>query len=210
VKIISVPGIGHVYSSNVYLVLGEWKRIEDINTLVDVGSDPSILDQLEIIPTGVGKKKVEQVVLTHCHSDHTALLSLIRERYHPTVFAFSAYLEGVDHVLEHGQRLLMGDRVFEVIHTPGHSEDSISLFNEDHGILFVGDAPVIVRSGGGGHEKGFVQAMKNICQRNVKEIYFGHGDPICQGAQSLLTDSLKNIREANREFKQVMKEAGEW
>ena len=206
-KIIPVPDSGLVYSSNVYLVQGEWKRIEDINTLVDVGNDPAILDQLEKMNTGLGKKKVEQVVLTHCHSDHTGLLSLIRERYNPTVFAFSPYLEGVDHVLEHGQRLRMGDREYDVIHTPGHSEDSICLFNEEDGILFVGDAQVIVRSGVGGYEEGFVQAMKNICQRNVKEIYFGHGDPICEGVQGLLTYSLKNIRAANRRTKQVMKEA---
>lgn len=206
-KIIPIPDSGLVYSSNVHLVQGEWKRIEDINTLVDVGNDPAILDQLEKMNTGLGKKKVEQVVLTHCHSDHTGLLSLIRERYHPTVFAFSPYLEGVDQVLEHGQRLRMGDREYEVIHTPGHSEDSICLFNEEDGILFVGDAQVIVRSGVGGYEEGFVQAMKNICQRNVKEIYFGHGDPICEGVQGLLTYSLKNIRAANRRTKQVMKEA---
>jgi glyoxylase-like metal-dependent hydrolase (beta-lactamase superfamily II) len=101
----------------------------------------------------------------------------------------------------------MGDQEFEVIHTPGHSEDSISLFNEENGVLFVGDSQVIVRSGGGGYEEGFVKAMKNICQRNVKAIYFGHGEPILQGAQSLLMDSLKNIRSANRKFKQVMEEA---
>lgn len=82
-KIISVQGSGRIYTSNVYLVLGDWNRIQDINTLVDVGSDPAILDQLEAMHTGVGKKKIDQVVLTHCHSDHTAMLSLIRERYHP-------------------------------------------------------------------------------------------------------------------------------
>jgi glyoxylase-like metal-dependent hydrolase (beta-lactamase superfamily II) len=207
VKIISVPDSGCVYSSNVYLVLGEWNRIEDINTLVDVGSDPATLDHLEKIHAGVGKKKVEQVILTHCHYDHTILLPMIRERYNPMVYAFSPYLEGVDHVLEHGQRLRMGDREFEVIHIPGHSEDSISLFNEDDGVLFVGDSPVIIRSEGGGYEEGFVKAMKNICQRNVKEIYFGHGEPILQGAQGLLTGSLKNIRNANRRIKQVMEEA---
>jgi glyoxylase-like metal-dependent hydrolase (beta-lactamase superfamily II) len=207
VKIISVPDSGRVYSSNVYLVLGEWNRIEDINTLVDVGSDPVTLDQLDKIHTGVGKKKVEQVVITHCHSDHAALLSMIRERYKPIVYAFNPYLKGVDYVLEHGQRLRMGDREFEVIHIPGHSEDSISLFNEEDGVLFVGDSPVIVRSEGGGYEEGFVKAMKNICQRDVKEIYFGHGDPIRQGAHSLLLSSLKNIRGANRRIKQLMKEA---
>ncbi len=196
-KIISVQLDGRIYSSNVYLVLGDWNRIEDINTLVDVGSDPAILDQLEEIHTGVGKKKVEQVVLTHSHSDHTSLLPLIRERYNPTVFAFSPYLDGVDHVLKHGQRLQMGDREFEVIHTPGHSDDSISLFNVEDGVLFVGDTPVIIRSQDGSYEDGFVLAMQNICHRNVNKIYFGHDEPICQGAQGLLMASLANIRGAN-------------
>ncbi len=198
-KIISVQVSGRIYSSNVYLVLGDWNRIEDINTLVDVGSDPAILDRLEEMHTGVGKKKVEQVVLTHSHSDHTAMLPLIRERYKPTVSAFSPYLDGVDHVLKHGQRLQMGDREFEVIHTPGHSDDSISLFNEQDGVLFVGDTTIIIRSQDGSYEDGFIQAMQNICHRNVKKIYFGHGEPICQGVQSLLVASLANIRGAKND-----------
>jgi glyoxylase-like metal-dependent hydrolase (beta-lactamase superfamily II) len=201
VKIISVTGSGNIYSSNVYMVLGDWKRIEDINTLVDVGSDPVALDNIEATATGLGKKKVEQVVLTHCHSDHTALLSVIRERYKPVVYAFSPYLEGVDCVLKHGQRLRMGDRDFEVIHTPGHSEDSICLFNEDEGVLFVGDTQVIVRPGNAEYEERFVRAMEDICRRSVKEIYFGHGAPLCQGVQRMLWDSLRNIREANSRLK---------
>jgi glyoxylase-like metal-dependent hydrolase (beta-lactamase superfamily II) len=196
VKIIPAQLSGRIYSSNVYLVLGDWNRIVDINTLVDVGGDPAIMDQLEEMHTGVGKKKVEQVVLTHSHSDHIAMLPLIRERYNPTVFAFSPYLDGVDHVLKHGQRLQMGDREFEVIHTPGHSDDSICLFNEEDGVLFVGDTAVIIRSQSGSYEDGFVQAMQNICHRNVKTIYFGHDEPISQGAQDLLMASLENIRGA--------------
>jgi glyoxylase-like metal-dependent hydrolase (beta-lactamase superfamily II) len=96
----------------------------------------------------------------------------------------------------------MGDREFEVIHSPGHSEDSICLFNEDEGVLFAGDTQVIVRSGNGGYEDGFVKAMEDICQRQVREIYFGHGAPLCQGARGALWDSLKNIREAKSRLKQ--------
>jgi glyoxylase-like metal-dependent hydrolase (beta-lactamase superfamily II) len=99
----------------------------------------------------------------------------------------------------------MGDREFEVIHTPGHSDDSISLFNVEDGVLFVGDTPVIIRSQNGSYEDGFVRAMQNICDRNVKKIYFGHDEPICHGAQSLLMASLANIRGANRQLNHVMK-----
>jgi glyoxylase-like metal-dependent hydrolase (beta-lactamase superfamily II) len=181
---------GRIYSSNVYLILGDWKGLGDPNTLVDVGADPAVLDRLEELDTGLGKPKIERVVLTHSHSDHVALL--------PEVHAFSPYLDGVDHVLAPGEHLRLGDRDFEVIHTPGHSTDSICLFNEAEGVLFAGDSPVLTRSTDGGHEAGFVNALREICQRDVREIYFGHGAPVVEGVRSLLLDSLANVREPAR------------
>lgn len=203
-KIRRLENSGSIYSSNVYLIMGDWKRIADINTLVDVGSDPAILDHLERINPGAGKRKIDQVVLTHSHFDHTSLLPMIRERYQPNVFAFSPFMTGVDHVLEQGQHIWIGDRDFEVIHIPGHSMDSIALFNADEGVLFVGDAPVVVNSTNGGHEDGFVRALSDICQRNVRKIYFGHGDPILKGARSLLNGSLANARKANGQKKHAI------
>lgn len=197
---------GLVYSCNVYLITGDWKRLEDITTVIDVGSDPAVLDHLEQLNTGIGKKKIEQVVLTHSHSDHTALLPLIRERYQPQVLAFYPFTEGIDRILVHGEHVRMGDRDFEVIHTPGHSMDSISLFNRDEGVLFVGDTPVIIRTPDGGYETDFVAAMGLLCRREVKSIYFGHGNPITQGAQSILRQSLQNIKKANQHRPPVLPE----
>jgi hypothetical protein len=77
--------------------------------------------------TGLGKNAIEQVILTHSHSDHAAILPLIREKYHPVVYAYSAFA-GADIVLKDGQILHCGDRHFEVIHIPGHSDDSICLY----------------------------------------------------------------------------------
>jgi len=194
VKIIKIQASHHIYSSNAHLILGDWKRIEDLNTLVDVGSDPAIIPTIEKLNTGIGKSKVEQVIITHNHSDHTAVLPLIREVFNPTIFAFSPFLEGVDHVLKHGDKLRIGDRLCEVIHTPGHSSDSISLYIEEDGVLLVGDTPVVIRSAGGAYEADFVQALKGLCQRNIRKIYFGHGEPILQDAQAILLESLKNVR----------------
>jgi hypothetical protein len=95
-RIVTLENSGEVYTSQVYLVLGSESRLEDVNTLVDVGQDPAILASVERAPTGVGKWPVEQVVLTHCHSDHCALLPRVRDAFHPKVFAFSPNIEGVD------------------------------------------------------------------------------------------------------------------
>ena len=60
-RIVTMENSGQVYTSQVYLVLGSGNRLEDVNTLVDVGQDPAILASIERAPTGVGKWPVEQV-----------------------------------------------------------------------------------------------------------------------------------------------------
>jgi len=197
-KVTVLKGANNVYSSNAYIVTGEWKRIEDLNTLIDVGSDPSIIDSLQEIATGIGKSKVEQVILTHDHSDHTRILPLIRQMFNPVVYAFSPFMDGVDHVLKNGQTLRIGDREFEVIHIPGHSDDSISLYSAEDGILFLGDAPIPVRFLGGTYEPGFVHALKILCRKNIRIIYPGHGEPIKEGAYDQVKSSLGIVLQSNK------------
>ena len=44
-----------------------------------------------------------------------------------------------DRELHEGDQLQIGDLVFDVLHTPGHSEGSICLYEERHGLLLSGD-----------------------------------------------------------------------
>jgi glyoxylase-like metal-dependent hydrolase (beta-lactamase superfamily II) len=193
VKITNLTDKSTVYTSNVYLVTGTWNAIQDVNTLVDVGMDKSIVNKINEFPTGVGKTRVEQVLLTHSHSDHIGILKLIREAFHPRVYAFSPYIEGVDHILKDGDQLKMGDRIFEVYHTPGHSDDSICLFCESDGVLIVGDTSVEITSSDGCYEQDFVGVMEQICMKDIRTIYFGHGDPKITECKKLLNNSMKNI-----------------
>lgn len=190
-RIVTLENSGLVYTSQVYLVLGDTSRLEDVNTLVDVGQDPAILESVERAPTGVGKWPVEQVVLTHDHSDHCALLPRVREAYRPKVFAHSPSMAGVDGRLSDGDQVKMGDAIFEVIHTPGHSSDSICLYNETEGILFAGDSPLLITSPTGTYEAGFVAALDKLCARDVRRIYFGHGAPLTEGCNQRLRESKR-------------------
>jgi glyoxylase-like metal-dependent hydrolase (beta-lactamase superfamily II) len=47
---------------------------------------------------------------------------------------------GITQPLRGGERFDLGGRVLEVIHTPGHSSDSICLLDAKHKLLFTGDA----------------------------------------------------------------------
>jgi glyoxylase-like metal-dependent hydrolase (beta-lactamase superfamily II) len=189
VRILILENSGNIYTSQVYLVLGSQSRLEDVNTLVDVGQDPAILASIEQAPTGVGKWPVEQVVLTHEHYDHSAFLPGIREAFHPKVFAFSPVLRGVDCVLRDGDTVKMGDRDFEVIHMPGHSSDSICLYDQVDGVLFAGDSPLVIASPDGTYEAGFLAALEKICERDVQRIYFGHGLPLTEGCNQRLRET---------------------
>jgi len=183
-----------IYSSNVYLIRGDWNAIPDVNTLIDVGNDAAVIERIRATPTGVGKKAVEQVILTHGHFDHAALLPAIREAFQPVVYAHSAFVKA-DRILEDGQTLRCGDRVFEVIYTPGHSNDSICLYCKEDGLLFVGDTPVIIRSTDGSYEEDFIRALERLCRKDVRVIYFGHGDPLFDDCNARLRSSLRNVKE---------------
>ncbi|MHC1630179.1 MAG: MBL fold metallo-hydrolase [Methanoculleaceae archaeon] len=192
-KITNLTEDSAIYTSNVYLVTGTWNSISDLNTLIDVGRDPAVIEKIYSASTGVGKHKVDQVILTHSHYDHVELLPQIREIFRPTVYAFSGYLSGVDTVLRGGERLKIADRYFEVISCPGHSHDSICLYCEEDGVLFAGDAPLIIQSAGGSYEESFVQILKDLCRRDIRAIYFGHGTPLLQDCNKYLKNTLQNV-----------------
>lgn len=193
-RVILLANSGLVYTSNVYLVLGDWSAIGDVNTLVDVGRDRAILDSLAKAPTGVGKRAVEQVLLTHGHYDHTELLSEIRRQYRPTVCAFQGALDGADRVLRDGDEVKAGDRTFEVLHTTGHSSDSICLYCPGEAVLFAGDTTLLIHAGDGTYEESFAAALAKICARDVQAIYFGHGAPLLENCNVRLRQSLEIVK----------------
>lgn len=191
-KVVNLTQDSPVYTSNVYLVTGSWNRMSDINTLVDVGMDEKVIERIYAASTGFGKHRVEQIVLTHSHFDHTGMLGRVKREFHPRVYAFSNLLEGVDHLLADGDRLKMGDCVFEAIHITGHSSDSICLYSGEQRVLFAGDTPLIIRSGEG-YPREFAAALDRLSQNPIETIYFGHGEPLKGDCNSLIKQTIRNI-----------------
>lgn len=193
-KIQNLSSSSKMYTSNVYLISGTLNALSDVNTLIDVGRDLAIIPIINNASTGMGKKRVDQVILTHSHYDHASLLPQIREIFNPKVYAFSPFLRGVDHLLKDGEMLRLGDRMFEIIYSPGHSNDSICLYCEEDKVLFVGDMNIQILSTDGTYEEGFVKALEKISRMDVKRIYFGHGDPIFNKCNEIIHTSLENVR----------------
>lgn len=196
-KIINLTNThSNIYTSNVYLVTGTWNAINDVNTLIDVGRDDSIIEKINNASTGVGKKRIEHVILTHSHYDHSSLLPRIKHEYNSLVYANSAVLGGVDVILKGGEIIKIGDRHFEVIHTPGHSADSICLYCEEERVLFSGDTPIIIINSDGTYEETFIEILSKIAMKNIDTIYFGHGNPLSYDCKKALQNSLNNIKKS--------------
>lgn len=193
-KITNLTQNSSTYTSNVYLITGSWNTLQDLNTLVDVGRDPSIIDKINTHATGIGKHKIDQVILTHGHYDHASLLPQIKQLYHPKTYAYSSSLQYIDETIRDGYKIKLGDIWFEVIYAPGHSSDSICLYSQSTGILFSGDLPFIIKTAQGTYEDHFFQLLKKLSELNIGTIYPGHGPPIEGDCSKLIAHSLSIIK----------------
>jgi glyoxylase-like metal-dependent hydrolase (beta-lactamase superfamily II) len=182
----------NTYTCNVYLIRGDWNAISDVNTLIDVGTNGFILNELQTISTGVGKKRVEQVILTHEHFDHTGGLNYIIENYKPKVYAFSK-ISGVTEVLHDGMQIKVGDTYAEILHTPGHSHDSACIYFPHEKILFSGDTAINIKSPGGSYTIEYVKVIENLLEKDIQIVYSGHDDPLTENVKYILENTYKNI-----------------
>jgi glyoxylase-like metal-dependent hydrolase (beta-lactamase superfamily II) len=192
-KIIPLMKNDKLYSCNSYLILGEWNRVEDLNTLIDPGIDGFVLQEIEHLSTGFGKVAVEQIILTHNHFDHAAGVMAIKERYKARVLA-SIDGPGVDEILTNGRFVRAGDDFLEVIHTPGHSSDSICLHAPAAKALFSGDTQLRVNQVDNGYTREYILGLTKLAGLNIESIYSGHDAPITVGCHALILEALKNAR----------------
>jgi endoribonuclease LACTB2 len=183
------------YTSSVWYVSGEFHSFSDINMLIDVGYDPIVLSHLEQMKPGIGKKIIDQIILTHSHFDHTHNLTAILGRFSVPVLAHPKNdTPGIIPVANH-EKIRIADQEGEVIYTPGHSEDSICILCPEDGVLFSGDMLYRIFSDSDEYHPDFIEALEYICSYDIRVIYPGHGDPITDHPQHLLEDSLLTMKE---------------
>jgi glyoxylase-like metal-dependent hydrolase (beta-lactamase superfamily II) len=194
-KVLELKNNSLVYSCKVYFVRGTWNAISDINTLIDVGTDDFIIKEIHGLSTGVGKKRVEQVIITHEHFDHAGGLMKIKKEFNPHVISFSK-LPGVDEIAYNNMKIKIGDRNAVIIHTPGHSNDSICIYIPDEKILFSGDTPLNIKSPGGSYSKEYVKVLEHIESLDIDVIYSGHDNPYIENVKDLLASTLHNVRQS--------------
>jgi glyoxylase-like metal-dependent hydrolase (beta-lactamase superfamily II) len=190
-KIIPLKKDTTIYSCNSYLILGDWNHIDDVNTIIDPGVDDFVINEIEHLATGLGKVPVAQVLLTHNHFDHARSVQAIKERFNARVLAFSEG-PGVDELVKDGQLVKAGDQMLEVLHTPGHSSDSICLYAPAEKALFSGDTRLRVMPGESFHQE-YVDGLMKIACRETLRIFPGHESPITSGCQEMILNTVRTF-----------------
>ena len=89
--------------------------------------------------------KVKFAVATHRHSDHTSSLRELADSVGAKVVAHRRSPVERDVSVDDGDVLSLGDAEVKVIYTPGHTEDSICLYDGED--LFTGDTLFIGNCG---------------------------------------------------------------
>ncbi len=192
-RVISLKKSTMKYSCNSYLILGDWNRVGDLNTVIDPGADDFILDEIARLSTGCGKVAVAQVLLTHNHFDHNGGVQALKAKYGSRVLAF-ADGPGVDDLLHDGQYVKAGDSVLEVIHAPGHSSDSVCLYAPEEKLLFSGDMQFRMAMQHDRYSPDYNEALARLSSREVLKIYTGHDLPISTDCNSIIQRTADIVR----------------
>lgn len=211
-RIHQIGGLG--LDSNIYLI------IDEVIALVDAGTGQNF----EKVRQNLGKfnlkpSDVELLINTHCHYDHIGgdrdfveasgcevaihefEAELLRKGDQIITLAggLGRRLKPLEVAREfnEGNRIKLGEFTLEVLHTPGHTRGSISLYELKQKILFSGDT---LFCGGVGRTdlptsdgKALANSLRRLAKLEVERLYPGHG-PFAEGnARRYVVEALELV-----------------
>lgn len=196
--------------TNCYIICDE----ETKETLVvdPAGDVDRIVEVLEIL-----NAKLKYIYITHCHGDHISGVTELKNRKGGKILIHRFDAEGLndmsinltqiidmpeieleaDSRIEDGDLIHLGELEFKVIHTPGHTIGSSSLYCESEKLLISGDT--LFRGAWGRTDlptSSFVDIINSITNKLMKLpdetiVYPGHGKSTMIGEEKPIYLELK-------------------
>ena len=104
--------------------------------------------------------KLQWILLTHSHADHTASAESIAKQFSTRIAAYRTSITFFDKPLQDKDTLQVGSLKVRVLHTPGHADDSVCYHCEEW--LFTGDTLYVGKVGGTDYGKGALDEYNSI------------------------------------------------
>ncbi|KYK32332.1 MAG: hypothetical protein AYK19_03395 [Theionarchaea archaeon DG-70-1] len=178
----------YTQDSNVFIIE------DDTTVMIDSG-----IGMTEWVLETVREKglTIDVIINTHCHVDHIG-----GNRFFPEAKVYAHELDAPDietgsrktlwywgfqnplqfpvaRKVKEGDVISSGNYQLEVVHTPGHTEGCMSLYEPERKILFTGDCVFDMGIGRMDLPTGSPQQMKQSLQRllefDIEKFYGGHG-----------------------------------
>ncbi len=208
-KLVDAYGLGN--DCNIYLI--------DNELLVDTGTGlnfPAIRKELE---AKHDVSKVNCIVNTHCHFDHTGGNKKFRDWFGCTLaihekdraaletgagtlarmFGENARTVTADKSLRNGSVIRTQNFSFQVVHTPGHTPGSICLYEKNFKILVSGDTLFDGAAGRtdmpGGDNISMANSLRKLDKLPISYLLPGHGQMKVGGVNFVIKQLLNSIRE---------------
>jgi hydroxyacylglutathione hydrolase len=178
------------FTCNAYLALGEKPTLVDAGTMA--GVEEVIREHTD---------DLSRVVLTHQHGDHVGELDAVLSAFDAECHAYAEHPHRT-HELADGDEVVVGDERCEVVYTPGHAEDHVSLVGDRS--LFSGD--VVVYNDGAFDDGSFgrtdypgqsrerlIESIRELLERlpeGIDRLYAGHGDTYTGDVRAVIERAL--------------------
>jgi hydroxyacylglutathione hydrolase len=198
--------LGYDFSSNIYVLKGDYL------TIVDPGNDYTSF--MALFNLDYKPEDIKKIVLTHGHRDHA--MGLFELLNYPTIMetkgieiiihekgpdGFKQMIKETDFPLtfvKGGETLDLGGSEWEVIPTPGHTVDGISLYHAPTKTAFTGDTILPygmadVDDTAGGRLDHYLFSIKELLKRDIENILPGHGVPVVSAGRRVIEVAYESV-----------------
>jgi len=198
--VVDITAEAETFTCNAYLVPGE------VTTLVDAGAWDGVVDAVRAHVDGV-----DRVVMTHQHGDHVARLDAVCEAFDPEVYTHADHARRT-HAIADGDTVRVGDEDCDVVYTPGHADDHVSLVSGTS--LYSGD--VVVHDDGafdygsfgrtdmaGQSRERLIDSIRDLLDRlpeGVEQMYAGHGSVFHGDVRDVVERSLERAEKREPKY----------